>query len=273
MSEISLVARASELIEELSPGERALATFMLENVEELMFLSAVEVAEAVGTSNASVTRLAQRLGYRGYVELQLTLREELRNAYAPAVLSPANGLFAEYWQAEERSLRKMMQLSEESLQAVSSLLAASPQIWVGGAQTVRPIASYCEYYLNLFRSDVRLLVEDLRTRPDGLLDVKPGDVATLFTVRRYSIATSLLGKELVNRGATLVVITDDGAPRLARHGTHVLRVGTPKTSGPPSLTMIVSLVQILGILVAAELGNARTEAAEEFVKKFQAYEY
>lgn len=257
----------------MSPGERSLATYMLENIEELMFLSALEVADAAGTSNASVTRLAQRLGYRGYVELQLTLREELRSAHSPSVSPKNNGFLAEYWQAEERSMQKTMQLPEDVIRTVSDLLATSPRVWVGGAQTMRPVAALAEYYLNLFRGGIHMLVEDLRTRPDGLLDVEPDDVAVLFTVRRYSAATSILGTELLNRGAKLIVMTDDGASRLARHATHVLRVPTPKTSGPPSLTMFVSLVQLLGILVAAQLGNSRAEAAEEFVTKLKSYEY
>lgn len=260
-------------MDRLSPGERALAGYMLNNVEELAFLSALEVANAAATSNASVTRLSQRLGYRGYVDLQKTLRVELRKAYSPSGPPQKEGFVAEYWHAESRALTLATQIPESLLRTVGDLLASSPRVWLGGAQTMRPLATYGEYYLSLFRSRVHVLVEDLRTRPDGVLDVESGDVAMLFTVRRYSTATRLLGDALLERGASLVVVTDDGAPSLARHAQHVIRVPMPTAARTPSVTMLVSVVQLLGLLVAAKLGNDRTELAEEYISRYGPYEY
>src|ERR1700742_4661680 len=58
----------------LSPAQRRIAHYLLENLPEVAFLSSMELAERVGVSQPSVTRFAAALGFSGYPELRAALR-------------------------------------------------------------------------------------------------------------------------------------------------------------------------------------------------------
>src|SRR5215471_8639851 len=58
----------------LSPAQRRIAHYLLENLPEVAFLSSMELAERVGVSQPSVTRFAAALGFSGYPELRTALR-------------------------------------------------------------------------------------------------------------------------------------------------------------------------------------------------------
>src|SRR5919204_3559964 len=83
MSTQGIVARATS--RELSPKERAVAEFYVEHREEAAFLSAAEIAEQLGTSDATVVRAVKALGYSGIPELRRELIDALRARATPAV--------------------------------------------------------------------------------------------------------------------------------------------------------------------------------------------
>src|SRR5439155_11927622 len=58
----------------LSPAQRRIAHYLLENLPEVAFLSSVDLATRVGVSQPSVTRFAAALGFSGYPELRAALR-------------------------------------------------------------------------------------------------------------------------------------------------------------------------------------------------------
>ena len=73
-----LVALAHE--HRVSPTQRRVIQHMLASLPGVAFASTIEVAEAAGVSQPTVTRLASALGYAGY--------PEFRNAMREIVLSP-----------------------------------------------------------------------------------------------------------------------------------------------------------------------------------------
>lgn len=71
----------------LSAAEQAVASYLLEHPGYAAQMSAVELAQAAGVSEATIFRLCRELGYSGYAQL----REELAQAvadYAPSFIAP-----------------------------------------------------------------------------------------------------------------------------------------------------------------------------------------
>lgn len=61
----------------LTRTEKVIADYFLEHSGSLYFLTAKDIALALGVSDTSVIRLCRTLGYRGFRELQESLRSEL----------------------------------------------------------------------------------------------------------------------------------------------------------------------------------------------------
>lgn len=79
--------RIRQIYEQLSPGYRRIADFLLNSYREAAFMTAAQVGHAAQADTASVVRFAQRLGYPGYPELiaevQQEVKNDLRRVYEP----------------------------------------------------------------------------------------------------------------------------------------------------------------------------------------------
>lgn len=69
--------RVNERWEALSKTERKAADYMVEHPKELIYASITELAEATGTSEATITRLCGKLGYRGFQALKVGVAQEV----------------------------------------------------------------------------------------------------------------------------------------------------------------------------------------------------
>ena len=59
----------------LPPKLRAVADYVINNLDTCRFLTAIELAEAINVSYSTVIRLAKKLGFSGYPDFQKFLRE------------------------------------------------------------------------------------------------------------------------------------------------------------------------------------------------------
>ena len=76
---------------ELTPAERQLAGVLLRDYPMVGLQSITRLAESAGVSTPTVIRLARKLGYDGFPELQSALRDEASaqiNAPSPALPRP-----------------------------------------------------------------------------------------------------------------------------------------------------------------------------------------
>src|SRR5438876_6548993 len=69
----------------LSAAEERVVDFIARHREEVAFLSAAEIARELATSDATVIRAAQSLGYSGLPELKSELQNALRSRATPAL--------------------------------------------------------------------------------------------------------------------------------------------------------------------------------------------
>ena len=61
----------------LRVAEKRVADYIGQHPDEVVYLSVTELAERSGTSEATVVRLCQRAGYRGYQELKIAVAQDL----------------------------------------------------------------------------------------------------------------------------------------------------------------------------------------------------
>jgi DNA-binding MurR/RpiR family transcriptional regulator len=81
----AVAASIEQRREALSPTERQVAEVVLRDPEAVAFGTVARVADAAGTSGASVVRLANRLGYGGFSDLQAAVQAEIGQQLRPAV--------------------------------------------------------------------------------------------------------------------------------------------------------------------------------------------
>lgn len=219
---------------------RLIARFFIDHAEELPFLSAGEIAERLGVSGAAITRFSQRVGCEGYPHLQRLVRAELR-AELRATLGlkrpgPQDAAVARFWAGERANLGGLAALPEGELLTFATLLARARQVWLVGARSSYGLALTAEYLLSSFRPRVQAYAaEYLSGRPEHLLELGAEDAVWVFTVRRYSRATTAIATALSGRGVSVLLLTDQGASPLAKLAARSLRVPTRVQKPSPRL--------------------------------------
>src|SRR5712691_1854149 len=81
----SLAERVATRLAHLSPGELRVAAFISEHAEDVAFLSVNDLAKQLETSDATIVRTAQALGYAGFSDLRRELIDAVRNQVTPAL--------------------------------------------------------------------------------------------------------------------------------------------------------------------------------------------
>jgi len=74
---IGVLLRITEKLEYLSPSERKIANYILENPEEVVGLSITELADRVGISKAGIMRFCKSIDFNGYREFALKYASEI----------------------------------------------------------------------------------------------------------------------------------------------------------------------------------------------------
>jgi DNA-binding MurR/RpiR family transcriptional regulator len=80
--------------DQMSAIERRIADFILDNAQLLRDYSSQQLANALGISQSSVVKFSQKLGFKGYPDLKLSIGEAVVRAVATATAgtpSAANG--------------------------------------------------------------------------------------------------------------------------------------------------------------------------------------
>jgi DNA-binding MurR/RpiR family transcriptional regulator len=92
--------RISAVFDHLSPSNRVVAAYLLEQPSEAAFMTGSDLAAHLDLDPATIVRFAQMLGYPGYPELAAEVRASVREVFdhAHEIQQPAEGTAATAWQ-------------------------------------------------------------------------------------------------------------------------------------------------------------------------------
>ena len=229
----SVAGRIHDAIERLTAAEKRAARGLLGSYPTLGLAPVAEFAQQAGVSSASVLRFVAQLGYRSYPDFQRALREEmeqrskspLQRSPAGAGRSPGDAQFLDHFigQAVDNLRASAALIPAAEFETICTRLAESRgSCWLAGGRFTDFLAGYMEAHLRLIRPGVRRLDGRVATRADQLIDVKAGDIAIIFDVRRYDPTLLELAADLVARRVQIVLITDDWMSPVSRFAKLVL---------------------------------------------------
>lgn len=218
MSVQGIVARATS--RELSPKERAVADFYAEHREEAAFLSAAEIADRLGTSDATVVRAVKALGYSGIPELRRELIDALKARATPAIR-----LGRTLEDAGEDPLGHVIALELELLEGARSLdrrdfahavelLAGADRVLAFGLGPSGAMAEYFALRLARLGRPAHAVRSSGLPLADELLAARRGDALLLMAYERVDRDVDVVLGRAGDLGLPVVLVTDTLGPRL-----------------------------------------------------------
>ena len=254
---------------ELTPAERQLAGTMLRDYPMIGLRSITKLAEAAGVSTPTVIRMARKLGFDGFSELQSALRDEasarIRQPIPEGVAQPdTTGLSPElrcFAEAVFTNLNDTLgRLGADSFDAIADCLADSgKEIILLGGRITRSNADYFFNHLQIIRPGVTLLSQSPNVWPQYLLDMGPSSVLVVFDIRRYEPNLASFAELAHARDARIILFTDQWGSPISHVADHVVRAAVEVPSSWDS-TLGINLV--VEALIAAVQSRRSDEARD-----------
>lgn len=273
MTELTVETEIHEAMARLTAAEKRAARGLLANYPSLGLGPVADFARECGASPATVLRFVSELGFPSYPDFQRRLREELEERLKSPLQRPHDeplsrdaflAGFAEQAAANIRQTAARIPVSE--FEGVCARIGEGRGgCHVIGGRFTDAIAHYFAAHLRIVRSGVRTLEARPASRRDQLIDVKAGDVAVIFDVRRYDPELTRTARALAKRRAGVVLITDAWISPAARHAQHVLacQIETGRTWDSSAALFVLAEAVIARVTALTwDRASARMNAVE-----------
>lgn len=196
----------------LSPAQRRIAQFLSENVAEAGYLSSQAVADRVGVSQASVSRLATALGLDGWASMRRQFRAAALADQARPESRPSNKVRHAIL-SEVRNLEMLASILDDDApitQAGRQLAASDPLVVIGLRASVA-VADYFSWFAAKIHPDVRGVTGSQGSGKDVLAQARAqgAEWAVVFLLPRRPRESLELMRWAHRIGIRLLVVTQN----------------------------------------------------------------
>lgn len=258
---------------ELTAAERKLSAVLLDDSLVAGLQSITRLAESAEVSTPTIIRLARKLGFDGFPDLQDAIREEvaarMKRPLAKLDTPAPEGdhIVSRFTRAVSANINRTLdRLDLATFDATAALLSdPDRRLHLLGGRITRSNAHYFFNHLQIIRPHVSLLDSSPSVWPQALLDMGPQSTLIVFDIRRYERELEKLADLAVKAGANLVLFTDAWGSPIERHAAHVFRAMIEVPSSWDSTLAINFLIEAL-------VAEVQTRAAASSAERIAALE-
>jgi len=246
----------TEKFDSFTRAERQLAGSLQENYPVSGLGSITSVASKAGVSAPTVARLVQKLGFGGFAKFQSSLRKELEARISNPITkhdswagkAPTGHILNRFTDAVLDNIRQSLaQIDHKAFDQTCRLLSDTDRhLFIAGGRITRMMADYFFLHMQVIRPNVTNIQSISNAWPHYLLNMHEGDVLALFDIRRYENSTLRLAEMARERGAHIILFTDQWrspVDKIADHcfGVHV-EVPSAWDSSATTLLLIETMI-------------------------------
>jgi DNA-binding MurR/RpiR family transcriptional regulator len=188
----------SDQYERLTKSEKRIAHYMRKNQEEAAFLSAGEVADRLGLSEATMVRFARTLGFSSYPAMRSLLQDSFRRRVTHSArlrgrlddLREAGDIFERLVASEIDYMTQALEtVDRQALRQAVDLLLSRKQVFVFGVGPSTSLVDLLEIRLGRFGRQVIPLTTAGREILEPLLRLTDQDL--LFVICFFDVSPAL----------------------------------------------------------------------------------
>ena len=271
-----LVKKIETLPDKLTPKGKLISEYIVTNPRKAIFMTARELAEACGISEATVIRFVAQLGYNGYSEMQQVLRDYVDTELTlldrrDLLRQRGDGVegFRKTVAEEIDNLTYLYQTMQmENLDQAVRMLCEKSNIYVIGSRLSFTAAYYMGWSLTKVRKNIQILKGSDSTTFDWLTIAPEDSLVVVVATSRYPNELIRVGRWARRKSMDLMVITDGSTcpvipfsdVSLVAPSQHIPILGSP--------TSISCLINYLVHEVARHIGSSVKEHQEEIERTY-----
>lgn len=279
-----LTSRINECYGSLSKGQKILATYITDNYDKAVFLTAAKMGQVVGVSESTVVRFATHLGYKGYPEFQKALEEMVRNKLNSIQrmevtygrISQSHILETVLQSDQEKIKDTLEHIDEHAFELAVDTIIKAKHIYIVGIRSCAPLAAFMAFYFNLMFENVTLLQTNNSSELfEQMVRISKDDVIIGISFPRYSMRTLKAMEFANNRNAKVITLTDSVHSPMNLYSSCNLIARSDMASVVDSLVAPLSVINALIVALCMKKQGevAKTlETLEDIWNEYQVYE-
>lgn len=279
-----LTNRINQVYSSMSKGQKLLATYITDNYDKAVFLTAAKLGEVVGVSESTVVRFASHLGYKGYPEFQKALEEMVRNklnsiqrmevTYGRITQSQ---ILETVLQADAEKIKYTLEnIDQNAFELAVDIILKAKTIYIVGIRSCAPLASFLAFYLNLmFDHVVQLNTNNSSELFEQMVRISDKDVIIGISFPRYSMRTLKAMEFANNRNAKVITLTDSVHSPMNLYSSCNLIASSDMASIVDSLVAPLSVINALIVALCMKKRGEVVKTLEELENiwdEYQVYE-
>ena len=279
-----LTSRINECYGSLSKGQKILATYITDNYDKAVFLTAAKMGQVVGVSESTVVRFATHLGYKGYPEFQKALEEMVRNKLNSIQRMEVtygrisqSHILETVLQADQEKIKDTLEhIDEHAFELAVDTIIKAKHIYIVGIRSCAPLAAFMAFYFNLMFENVTLLQTNNSSELfEQMVRISKDDVIIGISFPRYSMRTLKAMEFANNRNAKVITLTDSVHSPMNLYSSCNLIARSDMASIVDSLVAPLSVINALIVALCMKKQGevAKTlETLEDIWNEYQVYE-
>ena len=258
--ENNFLERLKEEIPNLSKGQKKIAHYIIENLDEAAFSTAAKLGNATGVSESTVVRFASALGFDGFPEFQAELEKTVRSRFKSVSRLDIEGKVSQSKILEyvlhndaEKIRDTLKEIDSGSFDMAVDSIAGAKRVYVAGVRSCAPLAEFLSFYLRMIVPDVITVTTNSSSEMfEQMINMGENDVVIGISFPRYSMRTLKAMEFANNRNAMVIAITDNSHSPMNLYSSCNLFARSDMASVVDSLVAPLSLINALIVAVCVK---------------------
>lgn len=267
----------------MSKSHKKIADFILEHMDQAVFMTAASLGDMLDISESTVVRFASSLGYNGYPKLQRAMEECVRGKLSK--VQKMGSAYSANSQSEiltsvltadiEKIQHTIENLDAQAFDTAVSIILEAETVYIMGLRSNEPLAAFLHFYLNMIRGNVRLLnTTSVSETFEQMMHISNKDCIIGISFPRYSMRT-LKAMEFANdRNAKVIALTDSAHSPMNLYSSCNLFARSDMVSIVDSLVAPLSVINALVVALCLKCPTTvkeNLEMLEEVWDNYQVY--
>lgn len=281
MKKIDILKKVEDQYDDLTESQKVLGKYILENYREVAFLSAQELGDILGFSDATVIRFSKVLGFDGYADFKEAIRENIKKQLSPDTkllkslknFKHKDDAITNICKADLKNLEEhLLTIKNERMEEAVNQIYRAETTYLLGLGTSVIVIDFLAYHLRRMGFRVNPIRNGGLMLFDHLTTISSKDVLIVATFPRYSKDSMNAVFYAKKKGATVILITDSDLSEIANKSDVVLTTKTNNTSFFNSYVVPMELCNILLISILERNKEAIYRTLKENVDSMEEFD-
>lgn len=257
---MDILEHLQKLYPALTKKQKTIADYLIANPEEISYITLAQLSHQTGTSELTLLRFCQKLGYSNFLDLKEQFRDYTQKMIKQA--SSSSFFLPERTSGEDTEREQMLHeicnteaavfsdfitnINLESVIKASDEIRKSTRIYIFAHDISLVPGKFLQSRLEiLYLNSVLIDLSDLEVTQKIIQHLTDGDLVIFFSFPRYYFPIGNIAKKAAKSGVPILTITDSDTSPAAAHSTLLLLCPTSTKLFYNSMTAPMAMLNIL----------------------------